>query len=168
MVACILCGARRRLVVLMVAMWGDVVDLVVGLGPGARLWTGWKDLSLPTPPRRVCWVALVDVSVFPLAVSAPDAVARAEIVTRANERFEQMLDDLAAQRPYGEEGEVVDAWLADWHNDLEDRAAYAQALGRIPMPACWSPPGTGAGERVHRRLRQGNGIPACATPFDVS
>ena len=61
-----------------------------------------------------------------------DAAARAEIVDQANERFAQMLEELAAQRPEGEEGEVVDAWLADWHTYLDDRVAFAEALREDP------------------------------------
>ena len=155
-------------VVLMVAMWGYVIYLAVGPGrqpPPDRL----DDPAFADAAQQVCRAALVDVSALPPAVSASAAAARAEIVTEANERFAQMLDELAAQRPDGEEGEVVDAWLADWHTYLDDRVAYAEALREDPGARLLVTPRDR--EQVTEFIdafAKDNGIPACATPLDVS
>ena len=53
-------------------------------------------------------------------------------MTEANERFGEMLDDLEAITPAGEDGELVTEWLADWRTYLEDRAAYVEALRSDP------------------------------------
>jgi hypothetical protein len=118
-------------VVLLVAMWGYVVYLAFGPGrqaPPDRL----SDPTFATEAQAICEAAHAEVDQLPRAIEASDATQRADVIAEANARFTEMVDDLEAIAPGGEDGEIVTKWLADWRVYLEDRADYAEALRRDP------------------------------------
>jgi hypothetical protein len=154
-------------VLAMVAMWGYVLYLAFGPGrqdPPDRL----DHPTFAVEAQRICDAAHDDVDQLPAAVEAADANQRADIVTEANERFGEMLGDLGAITPPGEDGELVTEWLADWRIYLEDRAAYVEALRSDPEAQLL----VTAKDREQitefmDAFAQDNRMPACATPIDV-
>lgn len=154
-------------VVVMVVMWGYVLYLAFGPGrqpPPDRL----DDPTFAQEAEEVCAAALDDVAQLPRAQQANTAGERAEIVDRANDRFDQMLDDLEPLTPAGEDGELVAAWLADWRTYLGDREAYADALRSDPEARLF----VTAKERDQiteylDAFAADNRMPACGTPIDV-
>jgi hypothetical protein len=154
-------------VVAMVAMWGYVLYLAFGPGrqpPPDRL----DDPTFAQGAEQVCAAALDDVAALPRAVQAETAGERAEIVDRANDRFDQMLDDLEPMVPPGEDGELVEAWLADWRTYLGDREAYADALRTDPEARLFVT--AKDREQITEYLdafAADNHMPACGTPIDV-
>lgn len=155
-------------VVLMLAMWGYVLYLAFGPGrqpPPDRL----ADTRFAVAAQAVCSTTLDEVAGLPAAVDTPDAVARADVVVRANDRFRRMLDDLAALVPSGDDGAVVQAWLADWEVYLGDRTAYARALRADPEARLLVTPKQN--EQITEFIdafAADNRMPACGTPLDVS
>jgi hypothetical protein len=151
----------------MLAMWGYVVYLAVGPGrqaPPDRL----DDTTFAVEAQAVCRAALDDVARLPSAIEADDEVERAAIVVAANERFAEMLDDLAAIQPDGDEGEVVEAWLTDWRTYLGDRADYADALATDPEAQLLVT--AKDREQITEYLdafAADNRMPSCGTPIDV-
>src|SRR3546814_9720589 len=87
---------------------------------------------------------------------------------RSNGIFATMLDDLTAITPTGEDGELVTAWLTDWHTFLDDRESFATALradssARMLVSAK-------DGQHITEYLDAfagDNDMPACSTPIDV-
>ncbi|MGK2949689.1 MAG: hypothetical protein ACSLFP_14045 [Acidimicrobiales bacterium] len=154
-------------VVAMVAMWGYVLYLAFGPGrqpPPDRL----DDATFALAAEDVCDAALADVADLPRAIEADTAADRSAIVTEANVRFDEMLDDLARLRPSGEDGELVGRWLDDWGTYIGDRQRYADNLlvdpdARLLVTA-----------RDRDQITEyidafaaDNDMPACATPIDV-
>lgn len=118
-------------VALMVVMWGYVLYLAFGPGrqpPPDRL----ADPTYATEAQAICERAHDDVDQLPRAIDAATADERAGVITEANGRFAEMVEELAAIAPTGEEGEIVGEWLADWRAYLDDRAAFADALRDDP------------------------------------
>lgn len=152
----------------MLAMWGYVVYLAFGPGrqpPPDRL----EDPTFATAAQAVCRAALDDVAELPAAVESTDAVERADTIDRANERFADMLDDLAAGAPAGDDGEIVRSWLADWQVYLGDRRDYAEALRTDPEARLLVTPKDN--EQVTEFIdafAADNRMPSCGTPLDVS
>lgn len=157
----------RLTVVVMVAMWAYVLYLAVGPGrqpPPDRL----DDPGFATAAQRVCDAALDDVGELPSAIRAESAAERASIVAAANERLAQMLDDLDAQVPAGEDGEIVTEWLADWRTYLDDRREYVDALRHDPKAQLLVT--TKDQEQITEFIdafAADNRMIACATPIDV-
>lgn len=151
----------------MVAMWGYVLYLALGPGrqaPPDRL----DDPTFATAAQARCEEALALVDELPRATEARSAPERAEVVTRANEIFGAMLDDLDGLAPGGEDGELVRAWLADWRTYLADREAYATALGSDPEARLLVSPKNSQQITEYLDAFAGdNRMPACATPIDV-
>jgi len=115
----------------MVGMWAYVLYLAVGPGrepPPDRL----EDPTFATEAQGICTAALDDVAQLPSAVEAGSATERAGIVAQANERFEAMLDDLDRIVPSGDDGDIVEQWLADWRTYLGDRSDFVDALRTDP------------------------------------
>jgi hypothetical protein len=154
--------------VLVVAMWGYVLYLAFGPGrqdPPDRL----ADPAFAARARPVCEAAHDDVGQLPRAIETLDAAERAEIVAEANARFEQMVDELEAVAPAGEDGEIVAEWIADWRTYLADRAAYAEALRADPAARLF----VTARDREQiteyiDAFAKDNDLAACGTPLDVS
>jgi hypothetical protein len=119
------------LVVAMVAMWGYVLYLAFGPGrqaPPDRL----DDPAFALAAQERCAEALDEIAALPRAVDARTADERADVVQDANRRLGDMLDDLEAMVPDGEDGELVTEWLVDWRTYLADREAYVLALRSDP------------------------------------
>jgi hypothetical protein len=118
-------------IALMLSMWAYVLYLAFVPGrqpPPDRL----ADPIFATEAQAICEAAHDDVSQLPRAVDAESATERADVVTQANERFAEMVDDLEVIAPDGEDGEIVAEWLADWRTYLQDRADHVEALRRDP------------------------------------
>ncbi|MGQ0831709.1 MAG: hypothetical protein ACT4OV_08530 [Microthrixaceae bacterium] len=156
------------LVVGMVSMWGYVLYLAFGPGrlpPPDRL----ADPSFAQAAQLRCRGTLDQVAQLPRAVEARTATERAEVVEQANDLFAQMLIDLEAIAPGGDDGALVREWLADWHTYLGDRQDYAAALRRDPEARLLVTPKQRA--QITEYLdgfAADNHMPACATPLDVS
>lgn len=155
------------LVVGMVAMWAYVLYLALGPGrqpPHDRL----EDPAFAIAAEARCSAALDDVAELPRAVEATSASERAEVVEQANDVFAAMLDDLGDLAPPGEDGEIVQAWLADWRTYLGDRAEYATALRSDPAaPLLVSAKDREQITEYLDAFAKDNRMPACATPLDV-
>jgi hypothetical protein len=151
----------------MVVMWLYVLYLAIGPGrqpPPDRL----EDAAFGRAAQEVCSVALDDVAELPRAVEAESAADRSEIITLANERFEDMVDALEPLAPSGEDGEIVAEWIADWRTYLDDREAYAEALRTDPEARLF------VTARDREQITEyidafaaDNRMPACGTPIDV-
>jgi hypothetical protein len=155
-------------VVAMVSMWGYVLYLAFGPGradPPDRL-------DHPTFAREAearCSQALDAIAALPLAFEAETAEERAEVLDVANRHLARMLDDLGALAPPGEEGELVQRWLADWRTYLADREAYADDLRTDPDARLLVT--AKGGDQITDYLdafAQDNRMPACATPTDAA
>ncbi len=151
----------------MVAMWLYVLFLAVVPGrqaPPDRL----DDPTFSTEAQSICEAALDDVRLLPPAIAANSASQRADIVAEANERFGAMLDDLDVIVPAGEDGSMVEQWLADWRTYLGDRDDYITALRDDPDGQLLV---TAKDQEQITDFIDGfsadNRMTACATPIDV-
>ena len=152
----------------MVAMWVYVLYLAIGPGrqdPPDKL----GDATFAIAAQERCEEALDVVRQLPLASETRSADVRAEVVDDANASFAAMLDDLAAIVPSGEDGEIVEDWLADWRTYLDDRERYAEALHEDPSSRLLVSPKQGQHITEYiDAFAQDNHMPACSTPLDVA
>ena len=152
----------------MVAMWGYVLYLAFGPGradPPDRL----DHPTFARDAQGACSEALDRIAALPLAVEARSAEERAQVLEVANGHLADMLDELAALSPDGEEGEMVDAWIADWRVYLRDREDYAADLHDDPEARLLVTPK--GGDQITDYLdafAQDNQMPACSTPTDAA
>jgi hypothetical protein len=167
-------GPRRRRVLAwvtvtaLVAMWVYVLYLAFGPGrqpPPDRL----DDPTFAIEAQAICEAAHDDVDDLPRAIETADADQRADIVAEANARFDAMLDDIEELTPAGEDGDIVQEWLADWRTYLGDRAEYVEALREDPDARLF----VTARDRDQvteymDAFAADNKMIACATPLDVS
>jgi hypothetical protein len=155
-------------VVTLLVMWGYVLYLAFGPGrqpPPDRL----DDPAFATSAQAVCDAALSDVAELPRAVDATSAAERAGVVASANERLAAMVDDLERLVPSGEDGEIVELWLADWRTYLDDRAGYAEALRSDPDARLFvTARDQDQVTEYINAFAADNKMPACSTPLDVS
>lgn len=156
------------IVVGLVAMWGYVLYLAFGPGrqpPADRL----EDPAFALAAEERCSAALDEVAALPsvlLVELTPEK--RADIVEQANEHFAAMLDDLDALAPGGEDGEVVQAWLADWRTYLGDRQDYVRRLREDPEARLLiSPKDNEQVTEFIDAFAKDNQMPACGEPLDV-
>src|SRR3546814_9114495 len=108
----------------MVSIWVYVMYLSFGPGRAAPP----DELDDPTfaiAAQDRCREALDAVGQLPRAADTPTAAERADVIDEANGIFATMLDDLTAITPTGEDGELVTAWLTDWHTVLAERESFA-------------------------------------------
>lgn len=152
----------------MVSMWGYVVYLAFGPGR-ADSPDKLDDPAFATAAQTACDQALDRIGQLPSASESPDAAARAITLTKANTYLVDMLADLEAIRPPGEDGVLVGRWLADWNTYLRDRQDYATALRTDPKARLYV---TEKGRRqITEYLDQfakDNDMPACSTPGDAA
>lgn len=155
-------------VLLLVGMW--VYVLYLAFGPGrADSPDTLDDRRFPTAAQVRCDQALDHIAELQPASQAPDAVARAATLDVANVELADMLADLEAIRPDGEDGVLVGRWLDDWHTYLRDREAYADRL-RVDEDARLLV-SRKAGLQITEFLDQfakDNDMPACSTPTDAA
>jgi len=151
----------------LVALWVYVLYLAIGPGrqdPPDRL----ADPDFAPAAQARCDAAHDEVAKLPTASATRSAEERAAVIEAANAIFAEMLDDLAALAPEGEEGEIVAAWLEDWRTYLEDRARYADALRADPTAPFLVT--SRQGDQVTEYMdafAADNRMPACGTPLDV-
>lgn len=155
-------------VVGMLAMWGYVLYLAFGPGradPPDRL----DDPTFARAAEARCSQALDRVAELPLAVETETPEERADVLDQANRHLAAMLDDLAELVPPGEDGELVEEWLADWRIYLRDRQDYADALREDPDARLLVTPK--GGDQITDHLdafAADNHMPACGTPTDAA
>jgi triacylglycerol esterase/lipase EstA (alpha/beta hydrolase family) len=160
-------GAAIVVTVLMVAMWGYVLYLAIGPGrqPSPdRL----DDPAFATSAQARCKAALADVAELPPASSSTTATDRADVLDQANAIFADMVDDLVAFVPGGDDGEITLEWLADWHTYLQDRAEWADTLRTDPKSRLLVTAKNG--EQITQSIdafAQDNRMTACGTPADA-
>lgn len=155
------------LVAAMVGMWVYVLYLAIGPGrqpPPDRL----TDPTFAPAAQARCRAALDEVAALPSAVAVASATERAAVIDSANASFAEMLDDLEALAPAGEEGDLVMEWLSDWRTYLADRVEYAAALREDPEARLLvSPKDSRQITEFLDAFAGDNRMPACATPIDV-
>lgn len=151
----------------MLSMWGYVLYLAFGpgrQGPPDEL----DDPTFAAAAQLRCEEALDVVRQLPRAADSTSAEARADVVEEADAAFASMLDDLDAMVPGGEDGEIVEEWLADWRVYLDDRDRYAEKLREDPDSRLLVSPKDG--QHITEYLdafAADNHMPACSTPIDV-
>jgi hypothetical protein len=96
---------------------------------------------------------------------------RADIVDRATDIVEQMLDDVVAVTPTDEKGRaIVPQWEAEYRSYLESRRTYADDLRATGENLPFYEPGAD-GIPVSERLETfagDNEMPSCAPPRDLT
>ncbi len=158
----------RVAVAAMVGMWIYVLYFAIVVGrqpPRDRL----EDPTFAARAQTICDRAHDDVARLPSYDPEDPAAQRAEVVSRANERFATMLDALDEIVPAGEDGDIVEQWLADWRTYLLDRADFVTALRNDPRAQLL----VTAKDRQQitefiDEFTKANRMIACATPIDVS
>jgi hypothetical protein len=160
----------RAAVVGMLAMWAFVLYLAVFRGR-ADSPDKLEDPTFASLAQEACSARLDLIAALPPAADAADAAERGRTLERADEHLADMLDDLEALvplAPAGEDREIVQEWLADWHTYLGDREDYATALQQDPEARLYVT--AKGGEQVTEYLDQfarDNDMPACSTPADA-
>jgi hypothetical protein len=154
-------------VTLLVLMWVYVLYLAIGPGrqpPPDRL----DDPTFARQAQLICDSAHDEVDEVLPAFLSDDPSVRADAITRANDLFATMLDDLEAIAPRGEDGDLVMKWLADWRTYLGDRQAYADAL-RVDPEARLLVTAKDQAQITEfiDAFAADNKVTACATPLDV-
>ena len=96
---------------------------------------------------------------------------RAEIVDRATDNLERMLDDLVAVEPTDVKGQqIVPLWEDDYRTYLQDRRNYADQLRRTGENQPFYETDLGSipiSERIST-FAGDNEMSACAPPYDLS
>lgn len=149
------------------ALWGYVLYLALGPGrkdPPDTL----RDPTFAEQAEDRCQAALDDVASLPAAAVTQSTTERAEVLDQATDRFELMVDDLEALAPGGEDGEIVELWLADWRTYLQDRREHAEALraGDDRRFQVSARDATHITEYIDEFARI-NDLAACGSPLDV-
>jgi hypothetical protein len=95
---------------------------------------------------------------------------RADLVDRATDTIERMLDDLVAVAPTDAKGQgIVPAWEADYRRYVEDRRVFADRVrggDNVPFSET-EVDGIPISERI-ATFAGDNEMPACAPPRDLS
>jgi hypothetical protein len=109
-------------------MWAYVVYLAFGPGR-ADSPDKLHDPAFAQAAESRCAAALADIDALPLAsefTGRPDE--RADEIAGINDELADMLGDLAATAPDGDDGRIVGLWLDDWQTFLADRRDYVDRL----------------------------------------
>jgi hypothetical protein len=94
---------------------------------------------------------------------------RADLVDKATDALERMVDDLAADTPSDPKGQaLVPMWIADYRIYLEDRRDYVDEMrqGRLPIFAETQVDRVPVSERIGKFARE-NRMRACQPPIDL-
>ena len=102
----------------------------------------------------------------------PDLIReRADIVDRATDNLERMIDDLVAVQPADEKGRaIVPQWEADYRRYLQDRRNFANELRETGENKPFYESKTDAipiSERI-ATFAGDNEMPTCSPPYDLS
>jgi hypothetical protein len=96
-------------------------------------------------------------------------LVRADLVDRATDSLEQMLNDIEADPPSTEKGlALVPKWIADYRIYIEDRRDYANELrtGQLTTFSETLVEDVPVSERIGKFARE-NEMRACQAPFDL-
>jgi len=103
--------------------------------------------------------------------ASPDLIAeRADVVERATDILEAMLNDVVAVPPIGPKGiEIVPLWEADYRTFIEDRRSYADELVATGenLPFYETAITIPISEKV-ATFAGDNSMPSCSPPSDLS
>lgn len=109
---------------------------------------------------------------LPRAEDARSATERADVVDRATDDLQAMVDRIAAdQADNPSDDRIVDLWLDDWRIYLQNRREYATALRRDETARFLvdeKPRANDSYDLVIENFADINDIPECAPPLDVS
>lgn len=156
------------IVIGLVSMWAYVMYLAIGPGR-ADSPDKLDDPAFAVQAQERCDAALDVVAELPPASESPDAATRADTLAAANDALADMLDELQEVVPTGEDGVIVEEWLADWHVYLGDREAYAEALLSDPKARLLVSPKRGNQITDYiDQFAKDNAMPACSTPADAA
>lgn len=142
-------------------------------GPVQRVSQGKFDsTAFPEVAEPICARSLAVIDALPPAYETRDSGARADVVEAANLELAVMLDELEAVAPppgAGDDGRMIDEWLADWRTFLGDRERYVEALASDPDARLLvtEKEGRQITEPIDY-LSEVNDMPACATPGDLA
>lgn len=96
-------------------------------------------------------------------------VMRADLVDRATDSIEQMVNDIEMDKPSTEKGvALVPKWIADYRTYIEDRRDYANELrtGELTTFSETLVDDVPVSERIGKFARE-NEMRACQPPFDL-
>jgi hypothetical protein len=119
-----------------------------------------------------CTKAATAIDALPPAYSAPDAPARAEVISSANRALRTMLDELATTAPppaLTNDGRMIDEWLTDWNTYMADRDRYVLALEADPQARFYVTEKV-KGQQITKPIdffATYNDMPNCVTPGDL-
>jgi hypothetical protein len=115
-------------------------------------------------------IALTDLR--PIVDVSPDLIReRADIVDRATDILETMLDDIVAVQPSDEKGRaIVPQWEADYRTYLQDRRNFTNTLRETGENRAFYETEVDAipiSERI-ATFAGDNEMPTCSPPYDLS
>ena len=108
------------------ALWGPVQRTSQGV---------LDEATFPTAAEPICATAMLRIDDLPKAFETRENAQRAEAVMTADGYLAEMLDqldDIAPSPTDGDDGRMVNEWLADWRTYLANRADYAERLADDP------------------------------------
>lgn len=128
------------------------------------------DRAFVTRTEERCLDLLADLKRLPNGAFITDHRERADVLDRATDRVEEMVDAIEADAPTtGDDHTSVSGWIADWRTYIENRRDYADRLREDPEARLLLDQSLG-GDSVDKPIEifaQVNEIPNCATPGDV-
>jgi hypothetical protein len=130
------------------------------------------DSAWAVQAQATCTKAATTIDALPEAFTAPDAAARALVITKANVALRTMLDELTASAPTAEssnDGRMISEWLADWRTYLADRDRYVAALDANPDARFYVTEKV-KGQQITKPIdffATYNDMPNCVTPGDL-
>lgn len=130
-------GRRAARIVGVVVALGIAVLWAYALwGPTEKSFPGTlSDTAFVTRAQEICTVTAGELAALEPAYRSRDAGARAEVIAEANVALAGMLDQLDAVAPSadsGNDGRMIQEWLADWRTYLADRERYVGELADDP------------------------------------
>lgn len=108
----------------------------------------------------------------PMDPDDPEALRRkAEIVEKATDDLESVVDAIAADLPADAKGRaIVPDWIADYRTYLADRRVFIERLRTFPRRPDFNETDVGGvpvSERINKFARE-NEMKSCQTPYDLS
>ena len=108
----------------------------------------------------------------PMDPSDPEALRRkADIVEKATDDLESVVDAIAADVPADEKGRaIVPDWIADYRTYISDRRVFIDRLRTLPNRPDFNETDVGGvpvSERINKFARE-NEMKSCQTPYDLS
>jgi hypothetical protein len=116
-----------------------------------------------------CDALLADLAELPNGSFIEGAEERADVLDRATDRLEVMVEEIDADAPGGDDAKSVQGWLADWRTYIGNRRDFAQRLREDPGARLLLDQSLG-GDSVDKPIEifaDVNDMPTCATPGDV-